>query len=138
MEEITIPYHLVIPSLVCLTGLIVILFKRKKLFGRNKVVWISVTVFLVLYLLIVGGATYDDIHYQFEMNRLDLDKDGLFSQNEMTKEFNNVMSNVSNDTGRNFSFITGFFFALIISIVVYVLGRLLFRKQTLRPKENHT
>ena len=119
-------------------GLIVILFNHKKLFGRNKVAWISVTVFLVLYLLIVGRATYDDIHYQFEMNRLDLDKDGLFGQNEMTKEFNNVMSNVSNDTGRNFSFITGFFFALIISIAVYVLGRLLYRKQTLRTKENHT
>ncbi len=125
MNEITIPYHLAIPTILCVAGLLTILIKRKKLFvdRQRKIFWISVSVFFVFYLVIVGGATYDDIYYQYEANRLDLNKDGLFSTNEITNELNEVQGHLTNDVGRNFSFITGLIVSLIISTTVYLAGR---------------
>jgi tetrahydromethanopterin S-methyltransferase subunit G len=127
MDEITIPYHLVIPIIICIVGLGTIFFLRKKLFPRNKVLWISVTVFLFFYLLIVAGAAYDDLYCQWDLNRYDLNKDGLFSGQEITEKQTAAMQRLTNDVGRNLSFITGFIFAFIISSVVYIMG-LLFTK----------
>ncbi|MFA7446533.1 MAG: hypothetical protein WCY89_11350 [Flavobacteriaceae bacterium] len=128
----TISYHLAIPTLACIIGLVMIFVFRKKLLARNRLFWISAMVFLILYLLIVGGALYNDIYYQYEANRLDLNKDGLFSKNEMTDELNEIMTSLNNDTGRNFSFITGFIFAFIISTVVYMVG-LFFKRGQKNP-----
>ncbi len=127
MDEITIPYHLVAPTIICVIGLGIILFYRKRLFSKNKLLWTSVTVFLVLYLLIVGMATFDDIYYQWDLNRYDLDKDGMFSGEEITDQQNEAMRKLTSDTGRNFSFITGFVMALIISTVVYISGRVILK-----------
>ena len=127
MDEITIPYHLAIPTIICFIGLGVILFYRKRLFSKNKLFWTSVTVFLVLYLFIVGIATFDAIYYQWDLNRYDLDKDGMFGGEEITPEQNEAMRKLTSDTGRNFSFITGFVFALIISTAVYILGRVILK-----------
>ena len=82
------------------------------------------TVFLVLYLFIVGSATYEDIYYQWDLNRYDLDKDGFFGGQEVTKDQEAAMQRLTSDVGRNFSFVTGFIFALVISGTVYVVGRL--------------
>jgi len=127
LDEITIPYHLVAPTIICVIGLGIILFYRKRLFSKNKLLWTSVTVFLVLYLLIVGMATFDDIYYQWDLNRYDLDKDGMFSGEEITDQQNEAMRKLTSDTGRNFSFITGFVMALIISTVVYISGRVILK-----------
>lgn len=127
MNTITIPYHLTIPAIICVIGLGILFFYRKKFFQKNKVFWISVTVFFVLYLLIVASATYDDIYYQCNLNRYDLNKDGIFSGQDITKEQEAAMQRLTNDVGRNFSFIIGFIFALIISSIVYIIG-LLFSK----------
>ena len=124
MTEITVPYHLATPTIICIIGLLAILVYRKRLFTSNKLFWTSLTVFLVIYLLIVGGATYEDIYYQWDLNRYDLDKDGMFGREEITTEQEEAMRKLTSDTGRNFSFITGFVFAAIISTVVYILGRL--------------
>ena len=85
------------------------------------------TVFLVLYSLIVGNATFDAFYYQWDLNRYDLDKDGLFGGTEITEEQNAAMAKLTNDTGRNFAFITGFIFALIISTAVYISGRIILK-----------
>ena len=135
MDEITIPYHLVIPTIICIVGLGTIFFFRKKLFSRNKVLWISVTTFLVFYLLVVAGAAYDDLYCQWDLNRYDLNKDGIFSGQEITEKQKAAMQKLTNDVGRNFSFITGFIFAFIISSVVYVMG-LLFTKFKKYNNEN--
>lgn len=124
MDEITLPYHLAIPTIICVVGLVIILIYRKRLFSKNKLFWTSLTIFLVLYLFIVGSATYDDIYYQWDLNRYDLDKDGMFGGEEITVEQEEAMRKLTSDTGRNFSFIIGFVFASIISTVVYILGRL--------------
>lgn len=122
MEEITIPYHLAIPSVFCIVGLLTIILRRRILFARNKLLWTSITIFLCLYLLVVGTATFDSIYYQWDLNRYDLDKDGMFGGKELTYEQNEAMRKLTNDTGRNFSFITGFIFAFVISTTVYICG----------------
>ena len=127
MDETTIPYHLVIPTIICLVGLGTIIFYRKRLFTKNKLIWTSVTVFLVLYFFIVGMATFDAIYYQLDLNSYDLNKDGMFGGKEITDEQNEAMRKLTSDTGRNFSFITGFVFALIISTAVYISGRVFLR-----------
>jgi len=124
LDEITLPYHLAIPTIICVVGLVIILIYRKRLFSKNKLIWTSLTIFLVLYLFIVGSATYDDIYYQWDLNRYDLDKDGMFGGEEITAEQKEAMRKLTRDTGRNFSFIIGFVFASIISTVLYILGRL--------------
>ena len=108
MDEITIPYHLVFPTVICIVGLGAILFYHKRLFTKNKLLWTSVIVFLVLYLFIVGSATYRELYYQLDLNRYDLDKDGIFGGQERTKAQEAAMQRLTNDVGRNFSFITGF------------------------------
>jgi hypothetical protein len=120
MDEIEIPYHLAIPAIICLVGLLTLLLNRKKLFSKNRVLWKSVTVFLIIYLFFVGTATYDAIYYAWDLHRYDLDKDGMFTGAEITDESEEAMSRLINDTGRNFTFITGFIFASIISIFVYI------------------
>lgn len=122
MDELTIPYHLAIPTLLCIVGLLTIILKRKTLFEMNKLLWISITIFLCLYLLIVGTATFDSIYYQWNLNRYDLDKDGMFGGKELTNEQSEAMRKLTSDTGRNFSFITGFIFSLIISATIFICG----------------
>jgi hypothetical protein len=85
VNDITVHYHLLIPMLVSVLGLVTIVSFRKRLFNRDKLLWTSLSVFLVVYLFIVGNAMYDDIYYQWELNRYDLDKDGLFAGEEITK-----------------------------------------------------
>ncbi|WKW45485.1 hypothetical protein P3875_06750 [Myroides sp. JBRI-B21084] len=122
MDELTIPYHLAIPTFFCIVGLLTILLKRKTLFANNKLLWTSITIFLCLYLLIVGTAMFDSIYYQWDLNRYDLDKDGMFGGKELTNEQNEAMRKITSDTGRNFAFITGFIFALTFSATIFICG----------------
>ena len=127
MNEITIPYHLVLPSIVCLIGLLAITISRRKLLSKNKLLWISIITFLIIYLFIVGTSSYYAIYYQWDLNRYDLDKNGVFNAAEITDAQQIAISKLISDTRRNFSFITGFIFALIISITVYIFGRIRLR-----------
>jgi len=124
LSEITIPYHLAIPTIICIVGLGTILFSRERLFKKDKWLWTSATVFLAAYLFVVGNATFDDIYYQWDLNRYDLDQDGFFGGQEITKDQEAAMQRLTNDVGRNLSFVTGFIFALFISGTVYLFGRL--------------
>ena len=126
MNEITLPYHLLIPTIISILILTILFIQRKRIFeiGKRKWFWISVTVFFAFYLFIVGGATYDDIYAQWNSNRFDLNQDGFFSGNEITTEQQEAMRNLTSDTGRNFSFITGLIFSGIISVFVLGIGKI--------------
>ena len=139
MTEITVPYHLATPTIICIIGLLAILVYRKRLFTSNKLFWTSLTVFLVIYLLIVGGATYEDIYYQWDLNRYDLDKDGFFGGQEVTREQQAAMQRLINDVGRNFLIFTGLIFSFVISVAIYFAGWILKRvKGSYERNENHT
>ena len=125
MNELSLPYHLIISLIISTLILGIIIYKRKVLFknGKRKLFWISLTVFFVLYLLIVVEATYTDISSKYELIKFDLNKDGFFNGDEITIEQKKAMSKVISDTGRNFSFITGLIFAGIIAFFVFVIGK---------------
>jgi hypothetical protein len=126
MDEITLPYHLLIPSIISILILGIIFLKRKRIFGNGKLkwFWISLTVFFAFYFFIVGGSTYDDIYAQWNLNKFDLNQDGLFSGNEITSEQKEAMRILISDTGRNFSFITGLIFSGIIAFFVFGIGKI--------------
>lgn len=80
--------------------------------------------FFVVYLFVVSSALYDDIYYQWDLKRYDLNKDGLFSGQEITDDQTLAMRKLINDVGRNFSFVTGFIFAFFVSVTVYLVRRI--------------
>jgi hypothetical protein len=131
MNEITIPYHFTIALTLSLLGLVTILFLRKRFFklDNGKLLWVSSIIFLTVYLFIVGQATYEDVYCQWDVNKYDLDMDGFFSERETTKEQEAAMQRLTNDTGRNFSVITGLGFSTIISTATYFMTTIYFRLQ---------
>jgi len=139
MNEISLPYHLIIPSLISILALGIIFLKRKKLFanGKWKWFWISTTVLFGIYLLIVGGATYSDITSELALQKFDLNGDGFFNGEEITSEQKEAMRKVISDTGRNFSFITGLIFSGIISLFVFIGGKIVEYISVKRIKTTH-
>ena len=131
MNEITVPYHFMIALTLSVLGLVTILLSRKRFFERDngKLIWITAIVFLTVYLFIVGQATYVDIYCQWDVNKYDLDMDGIFSERETTKEQEAAMQRLTNDTGRNFSVITGLAFSTVISATTYFMATIYFRLQ---------
>lgn len=127
MNEVSLPYHLIIPALISILILGIIVLKRKKLFtqGKWKWLWISITVFWGVYFLIVGGATYSDISSELTLQKFDLNGDGFFNGEEITSEQKEAMSKVISDTGRNFLFITGLIFSGTIAIFVFLIGKII-------------
>mgnify|MGYP006991860366 CR=1 FL=1 len=125
MTQITIPYHLIIPAIISIMILGILFIKRKSIFGneKRKWFWISLTIFFLLYFFILGGATYSDIFAQWNLNKFDLNKDGFFSGEEITREQKEAMRNLTNDTGRNFSFISGLIFSGITAFFVFVISK---------------
>ena len=132
MKDIAIPFYLATPTILCLVGLSMIVFYYKIL-KKNRLFWNSLILFLGLYLLIVGKATYDNIYYQWDLNRYDLNKDGFFNGIEITNSQKEAMKVLTNDTGRNFSFISGFIFAFFSTTIFYVLG--LITSKVIRSKK---
>ena len=132
MEHISVPYHLLIPCLICIIVLCIICFNLKKLLVKNKVFWIAAITFFTIYLFIAGSALYDTYYYEWSLNQYDLNKDGIFSGNEINEDQKKAMQNLINDSGRNFSFITGFIFALIVSSVIYLSGRLISKNNKIK------
>ena len=129
MNEITVPYHFIVALTLSLLGLVTILLLRKRFFKRDNgnLIWITAIVFLTVYLFIVGQATYVDIYSQWDVNKYDLDMNGYFSERETTKEQKAAMQRLTNDTGRNFSVITGLAFSTFISAATYFMATIYFR-----------
>lgn len=126
MNEIKIPFHLAIPATVAFLGLLAILFLGKKLFREGKKqLWISVVIFLTIYILIVGLATYDGIYYQWDLNKYDLDGDGFFGGEEVTEEQEAAMQRLTSGVGRDISFVTGLIPAAIISSMSYIGAKII-------------
>ncbi|WP_178986258.1 hypothetical protein [Winogradskyella helgolandensis] len=135
MNDITLPYHLIIPSLISMLVLAILFLKRKRIFRNTKMkwFWISVTVFFSFYLFIVGTSTYDDIYAQWNLNTFDLNKDGFFNGNEITPQQKKAMRNLISDTGRNFSFITGCVVSGTLALTVFGIGKII---EFIKKKQN--
>jgi hypothetical protein len=114
MENITVKKHLVI-ALIFAILLLIFSFKFKQ--KRNQ----FAKLFLGIYILILTYAILYDIYLQNELNSFDIDKNGFFSDSEITIEQKKAMQNLTSDTGRNFSFITGLFYSAFLSGIMYKL-----------------
>ena len=124
MDNITIPVHLLIATLFSLGILWYILANRKEFFQDNyrRWFWISAVVCFSIYGLIVGLAMFQDIYLHWNLNRYDLNKDGIFTGEEICEEQKNAMNRVIRDFGRNFAVITGLIFSAIISFPIFLIG----------------
>ena len=140
MNPITIPYHLFIPFLTSILLLLIIAIRGKKIFRKTnrKSLWISIIFFLLIYSLIVGSAMFDDIYYQWDVNKYDLNMNGIFESNEINSSQQDAYQRLINDTGRNFSFLTGLIFSGIISLTVYIIGKGFEKYARLRKEEKTT
>jgi len=125
MNKISLPYHLFIPSIISILILGILFTKRKRIFKNEKWkwFWISVTVFFLFYLIIVGGACYLDIYSELTLQKFDLNGDGNFSDNEITPDQMKAMKNAISDNARNLSFITGLIFSGVIAFFIYIFGK---------------
>ena len=125
MNKIIIPYHLVIPAVISFGFLLIILIKRKQFFKTEmqKMLGISLTVFFAFYFYTVASAAFYELYYQWDFYKYDLNKDGLFFGNEITKEQQAAMTKLTNDGGRNIKFKTGLISSAIIAIIVFGIGR---------------
>jgi hypothetical protein len=126
MNKIIIPFNLVIPAVISFGFLLIILLKRRWFLSneKKKLFGISLAVFFAFYLYTVGSAAFYEIYYQWDLNKYDLDKNGIFNGGEITREQDAAIKRLTNDAGRNASFITGLISSAIISIVVFVVGKI--------------
>lgn len=127
MSPISIPYHLIVPGIICILLLLLIVQKRKALFKKYKWFWISVVVFLCTYGFIVLYCAYLSLHYRWNLNQYDLNGNGFFERVEMTTEQQKASLRLARDTARNLSFITGLILALIIAASTYLFGQIVER-----------
>lgn len=72
---------------------------------------------LLTYIITVASTSYLNLKYQSELDAFDLNKDGLFSGNEINEEQQKTMRKVISDTGRNFAPFTG----ILISMINYII-----------------
>ena len=140
MNPISIPYHLLIPSLISLFLLLIIGIRGKKIFRKTnrKSFWISIILFLLIYTIIVGSAMFDDLYCQWDVNKYDLNMNGIFESNEINPYQQAAFQRLINDTGRNFSIFTGLFFSGVISLTAYVIGKGIEKYTKLRQEEKTT
>lgn len=124
MNDISIPTHLIMPTILSVISLMGIIYNRKRIISKtNKNLFTTIVVFISIYLLVVGSALLADIYYKWDLNQYDLNNNGFFesTNNEINENQKAALQKVSNDNGRNFSFVTGLILSLIISIVLYVV-----------------
>lgn len=121
MREINIPYHLLIPSLISAFCLLYIILNRSSFINKTgKIFFITLLFFLAFYLFIVGKSSYFDLYYQSKLNAFDVNQDGFFSGNEINAAQQLAMTNLINDTPRNFSFIVGLIYSFVFSVILFV------------------
>jgi hypothetical protein len=124
MNDISMPIHLLIPTILSVIFLIAVIYNRKRIILKtSKNLFATIVVFISVYLLIVGSALTTDLYYKLDLSKYDLNNNGFFesTNNEINENQKAALQKVSNDTGRNFSFVTGLILSFIISIVLYIV-----------------
>lgn len=126
MSEYSLPMHLVYPAIFSLLVLCLIIYKRKVFFRKrkSKSLPISITIFFLIYFLILVNVIYLDHHYLQALDKFDLNLDNRFRGDEITTDYQEALNKVTNDTARLYAFITGAIFSFIIALFVFVVGKI--------------
>ena len=124
-------YHLTIflPLATSLVAVIYLINIKKKISKSSLKydLWISVLLFFVIYFLIVSASAINGAYIQFVYDSYDINNNGFIENNEKTDGFDQAMLDVISDTARNFAFITGAIFSLILSLGNFLI-RIIVRK----------
>lgn len=138
MDEITMPYHILFLLGISICLLVFYFSKRESYTDKNKKAsWIAIVVLFLVYSIILTIAIIDDLSYQVQLNNYDLNRDGFFSGEEITPEQEVAMIKLTNDTGRNLSFITGLIFSFFISAIVYLIAKISTAKTSSPKNQTH-
>ena len=71
--------------------------------------------------MIVGNALFHNIYNEVNLNKYDLNNDGIFSGEEITADQLKASEALIRDNAGSFSFITGLIFAFIVSLFSYLI-----------------
>lgn len=114
------------PCLLAIVAFVAIILKKRVLFkgGHRTAIWMAFAALAIVYALGVGAAVYDDVRYQWELNRFDLGGDGFFGGPEITPQQQAAMERLTNDVGRNLSFIFMLIPAFGAAVLVYPIVRM--------------
>lgn len=75
-----------------------------------------------------------DMSHQWNLNQFDLNQDGFFNNIELTKQQKEAAYKLTNDVGRNFSFISGLFVSGLFSLLLFISGVFLKKTKSLKQR----
>ncbi len=103
------------------TPIILFLFLRYVLRVKMRPFVFSCLSGLIIYITILAWAWIVDAQLQAELDAFDLNGDGFFSEDERSREQEEAMIRVVNDTGRALAPITGGIFSFCYVFLIYFL-----------------
>lgn len=118
------PFHNIVLCFLCLFVIVYIIWSRKSIFPKRRWLWIAITTFIISYLFIILYTSYLDTSYQNELNSFDLNKDGLFTGEEINFNQKEALAKVGNDTARNLVPISGLLYAFLLALPIFVGGQI--------------
>ncbi len=123
-ESIILVLARIILPILSILAIFFLIVRRKKLFKNpyREIIWVSALIFFSIYVLYNAIAFGSEIYYDWNLNSYDLNNDGSFSMEESTAEQKLALEKVVNDTARNFAFIVGAVYSIIISGIVLIAG----------------
>jgi energy-coupling factor transporter transmembrane protein EcfT len=110
--------------IVVLILLIAILIYFKNVFNGSKTLWNSLFIFLTIYLFIIIPFSLT-LYYKYKVRDF-TDEYGIVNVEIMSSEQEYFFNELINDTGRNFSIITGFVVSIIISVLYMIISELIY------------
>ncbi len=107
---------------IALHGLPPAIILSTKLWGVNfsSALKFSIYIFAVIYGLIIYSSLLTEFYLDYQLNKFDLNNDGMFSGAEVTQGQQLAMQKVVSDTARTFAPFTGFVFSGLISLIFYI------------------
>ncbi|WP_310554935.1 hypothetical protein [Flavobacterium sp.] len=95
-------------------------------FSNVKIAMCCSVIFYISMVILAFATSY---YLKQELNSFDLDKNGLFTEEEWTIEQSRLIRDVSNDTGRNLAPFTGIVFSILYFIII-IIPLSIFNKKT--------
>lgn len=89
---------------------------------------------ILFYILILVVVYLSSYYYQTELEKFDINNNGIFEKSEINKEQQKAMQKITSDVGRNFAPFIGIIYALIYFIMTYILLKIfrIMRKKVLK------
>ncbi len=98
------------------------IFRRFLIEKLGYVSWIHLNWFVMIYFTIVWCAFCRECLLESRLMRFDLNRDGNFSQNEITYEQQEALRVVAKDLARKLTVYTGLIYSGLITSLIYTLN----------------